>query len=136
MVCMIVTYREAGAEAPTTWEFDPEEIPMAAADMIERRFDSERPSFERWLSAVQGGSARARRVLLWYLLQRDHPKLRFEDVNPPRGTVGVVYTKAEVAVMIDQVEGRKRQDPAEKDEILNALYEDLDKAPEGMGKAQ
>jgi len=133
---MIVTYRKAGADEPQTWEFDPKDVSLSAADVIERRYDVDKPSYSRFLAAVQAGSARARRVLLWYLLWRDHPMIRFEDVDPRLDEIEVEYTKAEVSAIIDEVNARRRQDPAEKAEIIEALHEQLDSAPEGQGKAE
>jgi hypothetical protein len=132
---MIVTYRPVGAKKPWVWEFDPATVPLSAADMIERRYSADRPSFDQWLAAVQGGSARARRVLLWYLQWLEHPKIRLEDVDPPRSALEVEYTKAEIQDMIDSVEKKKRMDDGERQEILDALYGDLEGAPEGSGKA-
>jgi hypothetical protein len=38
------------------------------------------PSFEMWLELVRVGNIKARTILLWYLLQRDHPKTALNDV--------------------------------------------------------
>lgn len=72
---MHVTYRpEDGDEQ--RWEFVPGRIRASQAELIEKRYGQ---NWEKWCADVQSGNMRARRVLLWHLLCREHHTLRFED---------------------------------------------------------
>lgn len=72
---MDVTYTPEG-ETAQTWNFNSGRVRTVEAEQIEARSGMR---YEEWVLAIQAGGARARRVLLWHLMRRDHPKLRFED---------------------------------------------------------
>ncbi len=72
---MDVTFKPEGQE-PQVWGFNSGRVRAVEAEQIEARSGMK---YEEWVVAVQQGSARARRVLLWHLIRRDHPKVRFED---------------------------------------------------------
>lgn len=72
---MDITYTPEGQE-PQVWSFNSGRVRTAEAEQIEARSGMK---YEEWAVAIQAGSARARRVLLWHLMRRDHPRLRFED---------------------------------------------------------
>lgn len=72
---MDVTYTPEGGAAQT-WNFNAGRVRTAEAEQIESRSGMR---YEEWVLAIQQGSARARRVLLWHLMRRDHPRYRFED---------------------------------------------------------
>ncbi len=128
---MIITYKPKG-QAEKKWVFDPEDVPQSAAELIERRFGAD-ASYEAWLMALRKGGARAQRVLLWWLLYRDHPNMRFEDVDPTRRELDVEFTKSEIAEMITNVERNKRMDPQEKQETLDMFTQAMDEAPDDDG---
>ena len=72
---MDVTYKPEDGSVQR-WSFNSGRVRTGEAEQIEARAGMR---YEEWVLGVQSGSARARRVLLWHLLRRDHPKLRFED---------------------------------------------------------
>jgi len=73
---MHVTYKpEDGTEQ--RWEFDPNRVRASAAEVIEKRYGQ---NWSKFCADVQSGNMRARRVLLWHLLAREHHTLRVEDV--------------------------------------------------------
>jgi len=73
---MYVTYKPEGSPEQR-WEFDPSRVRSMEAELIEKRYGK---SWDQFRGDVQSGSMKARRVLLWHLLRRDHHTLRFEDV--------------------------------------------------------
>jgi hypothetical protein len=75
---VFITYRpeDQPAEAVQRWEFNPGRIRQSEAEIIEKRYGAK---FDVWRNDVRVGSAKARRVLLWHLLRREHPGLKYED---------------------------------------------------------
>jgi hypothetical protein len=139
---MIVIYTPAGQAEPQRWQFDPDKVLASRMEMIERRWaggadpDSGPSSYERWLTALQQGETKARRVLLWHLLNMEHPTLRLENVEFFRKEVEVAYTKVEYGRMIDAVTNSRR--PADqKERIIATLLDQQAQAPDGddEGKA-
>jgi hypothetical protein len=68
---MQVTYKPEDAEVGSerVWDFDPNRIRAARAEMIEKRYGQR---YSEWIKNVQAGEVRARRVLLWHLLSLEH----------------------------------------------------------------
>lgn len=113
------------------FQFHPNDVRESRAEMIERRFGGENPTYSHWLMAIQKGEARARRVLLWHLLNLKNPTLSIRDVDPYRDEVQVEYTKDELAELIDKVRRAKRMDPEKRERAIEALEDDLAMAPYG-----
>ncbi len=136
---MIVTYAPEGGAAQR-WEFNPQRVRASEAEAIEKRAGE---TWDAWLVGVQSGSMKARRVLLWHMLRRDHPTVRYEDVPDfYAGEVLVEHTSAELTEMRDRV--AKANIPADqREQALTALDVALTEAmsreadePEPEGKAR
>lgn len=114
---MFVTYRpEDGDER--SWTFDPAKVRASKAEMIEKRYGD---NWEKWQIAVQAGSIKARRVLLWHLLTLEHHGMRFEDTPDfYAGELIVQHSAAELRRIRDQV-AKAKIDPAERDMVLATL---------------
>lgn len=121
---MFITYAPADG-APQSWDFDSNDIPSSAAEVIERRFGE---NFEVWQAGVQSGNMRARRVLLWYLLWRQHPSLRYEDT--PDFTVKEVKIEWTVAELteIREVTMQRSMPEDKRERALSAIDYELTKA--------
>lgn len=93
---MEVVYRpEDGDEQ--RWTFDPGRVRVAEGEMIQKRFSG---TWADFVHGVQTGDLRARRVLLWHLLRRDHHTLRYEDTPDFFvDEVTVHYTAAELTAV-------------------------------------
>lgn len=74
---MFVIYDPEDGNKPQEWEFDPEDVLRKEAQAIEKVYGQ---AWEAWLNGLRTREVKARTVLLWHLMRRDHPKLRFEDV--------------------------------------------------------
>jgi hypothetical protein len=101
-----------------TWTFDPRRIRATEAVIIQKRFGK---TWDEFLVAVQAGDVEARRVLLWHLIRRTHPILRFEDT--PDFLLGELEVSHELSELI-QLRARveKASLPAEqKEPVLAAL---------------
>lgn len=79
---MFVTYEVPG-QPRREWELDIDDLPEADAEKIERQYrratGEKLATYDMFRIGLYQGSASARRLLLWYLEQLDHPTLRFED---------------------------------------------------------
>lgn len=132
---MIVIYQPENGDEQR-WEFDPRKVPASKAEMIERRAGE---SWEAWLGAVQSGSIRARRVLLWHLLTIRHYGLRWEDVPDfMAGELVVQNTLDELTAMRNRA--AKAKLPADqRAQVMTALdlaiTEATERDPEPEGKA-
>jgi hypothetical protein len=125
---MIVTYSPAG-QPQKSWQFVPEDLSESVAEVIERRWGGDTPTYEAWQQAIMHGQSRARRVLLWYLQWTDHPSLRLEDVDPKRSELKVEFTVSEVQRMLARVQASKRMDQDDKAKLIEALEIQLESAP-------
>ena len=126
---MRVTYApEGGAEQ--VWDFDPKRVRASEAEAIERRAGE---SWDAWLLNVQSGQMRARRVLLWHLMRRDHPTLRYEDTPDFfAGEVVVEHTRAELEEIRERAV-RAKLPPDQREQVLSALDMAIDEAREREG---
>lgn len=124
---MKVTYAPKG-DPEQTWDWDPDAVSVVEAEAIERRVDA---TWDEFRVLVMKGSSRARRVLLWHLLKREHPPLKLDDVDFRVGEVKVEMDRAELQDMRDRIAESKRLDEDERDKVLSALDDQIDKAPGG-----
>lgn len=75
---MQVTYKPEGKPTENrSWEFQPEKVRANRAEMIENRYGSR---YTEWVKEIQSGQVKARRVLLWHLMNLDQPTFKMEDV--------------------------------------------------------
>jgi hypothetical protein len=73
---MIVTYKPADADEQQ-WTFTPRKFPSHEAEAIENVTGW---TWDEFAGQVMKGSVRARRALLWILLRRQHPIIKFADI--------------------------------------------------------
>lgn len=116
---MHVTYKPEDG-TPQEWEFNPGRVRAGAAEVIEKRFGD---SWEKFCAAVQQGSMRARRVLLWHLLTREHPGLRLEDV--PDFYADEVVVEHSVAELTELRERLDKADLPEDQRVMTHAAFDL-----------
>lgn len=128
---MYVIHTPEGGEE-RRWDYKPDDLPYEEAELIE---DALNITFEEFKGKVVMGGARARRALLWVLLRRDTPGIRFSDVHLRRaGELSVEFDSGELADMraaaakADLSEDERRQFLA----ALDVMEADL---PEVVGEA-
>lgn len=101
------------------WEFNPNRVLGAHAEMIERRFGAE---WEQFTAAVVRGSMKARRILLWYFRMLQHPGYRLEDL--PDFYVGelvVSFGVAELREIRANVEKASWDTEEEREQAITAV---------------
>jgi hypothetical protein len=120
-----VTY--TGGDAPQHWTFDPDGVAVDDAEQIEAAMGAGQ-TYDDFTRSLINATARARRVLLWYLMRRDHPdtRLLFSDVPIFKmGELVVELGTAELAVLQSQIEENDRITPERKRAALAAVAEEF-----------
>jgi hypothetical protein len=97
---MYVTYKPDGGDVQE-WSFHPRKMPSNEAEAIERATDM---TWAEFSAQVMKGSVRARRALLWILLRRTHPTLKFADVAFTMDELDMSMDSAELAAMRTELE--------------------------------
>lgn len=120
--------------------FDPGRVRASAAEMVEKRFGE---NWDTFVMGVQAGNIRARRVLLWHLLTRQHPAMRIEDTPDFfADEVLVQFSVAELTSLRERTASAKLPEDM-KDKALAGIDMELDEAvkreaqavPDDSGKA-
>jgi hypothetical protein len=129
---MYVTYQPDDSDKQR-WEWDPDRVRTSEAEMCEKRFGD---SWDKLKIGVMAGQSKARRVLLWHLLRRDHHTLRYEDVPDfYMGELLVEFDRSELQEMRAKIE-RARMDESEREEMLTSIDLQIDDAPDGDGEGK
>lgn len=137
---MFVSYQPEGSTEARRWEFRPGRIRESRAEMLERRYakliGEKSVPFEQFRMAILQDQASARRVLLWHLLNLDHPTLRIEDVDPLRDELTVEASRSELEELRITLAGAPGMDEAQRDTMLAMIDAQIAAAPDDdAGKA-
>jgi len=122
------------------WVFNPDRVRAVEGKVLLRTFGE--PSWDLFVQGVRQNDLHARRVLLWHLMRRQHPLMRFEDTPDFfTGEMEVEFSTAELAEIIDKVSAAPAQS-AEKQQAIEVLTAELEAArareeasPELAGKS-
>ena len=132
---MFVTYKPEDGDVQD-WEFRPNKVRQSEGEMIEKRFGG---TWDQFVGAVQSGNLKARRVLLWHLMRRQHPALRLEDVPDfYTGEVEVRFSHDELLTIREKALKATLND-ADREQIETALDIEITEAiarESAEGKAQ
>lgn len=118
---MWVTYRpeDQPEDAVQKWEFNPKRVRTSDAEIIEKRYGA---NWDTWLNDVRSGSAKARRVLLWHLLRREHARLRYEDTPDfYMEELLVEHSVVELLELKDRLSKVKLDDESAREQMATAL---------------
>ena len=127
---MIITYQPEGAQ-PTTWDFKPQKLLNAEAEAIERHTGW---TFDEFQDRLMKGSVLAMRALLFVMLKRGDPTLKWDAVQFALGDVKLDMDDAEAQQVLAELQTRQRDGEDMTDEqlaVMDQLYERLNDAPAG-----
>lgn len=113
---MRVIYSPEGAEQ-RAWNFDLTRLRASEAEGIEkvwRAGGGEPATLEGWRGFIMMGSARAQRILVWFLLRKEAPTLKFQDFDPFVGEIEVQLSSKELRESLVGVEKSKARTGDEK----------------------
>jgi hypothetical protein len=130
---MYLVYTPEGADEPKRWKYSPKRLMSAEREMLERRTGR---NFSEFTQDVLKGNSQCRRALLFMFQKREHPGVRYEDVDFAWDELTLEHSKGELLAMREQVADNVPPDQltavlAKLDEEISAAYED----PDDEGKA-
>lgn len=124
---MKVTYTpEDGDEQ--VFKYNPNALMSAEREALEKITGR---SFNDFAMGVLKGNALCRRALLYVLRKREHPTLRFDDVDFLWDELTVEMTRGEIELAV----ARLREKNGDED-LIEGMLKQLDTAPEDEGKAR
>lgn len=123
---MQFTYSPDGADEPEVWDFSPDKIMNPEAEAIERQTGL---TFAEWQDKLLSGSMIATHGLLWVLLKRETPTLKYDQVVFATGEVSLNFTPVERAEIIagllkhDAIEGLEPEQRALLEQLQDEAAE-------------
>ncbi|MFD5425207.1 hypothetical protein [Streptomyces sp. NPDC127084] len=131
---MFLVYHPEGSDEPKRWRYDPRKLMSAEREKIERLTDR---NFSEFTVDVMKGSSLCRRALLFVFLKREHPTMKFDDVDFAWDELTLEHSKAELRLIRDTAAENAPADQRaalleEFDRQIATAYDDT----EGEGKAQ
>ncbi len=123
---MIVTFTPVEGDA-RIYEFKPRKMLSVEAEEIERLTGM---TFSEAVTAVQSGSAKARRALVYVFEKRTHPTLQWKSFDFPYGSVEVDFDRDEYDAMTEAIKADPSLDDDSRAEVLSQLAELAEDAPE------
>lgn len=121
---MIVTYTPADGEKKE-WRFEPRKLMSPEAEAIEK---VTRWTFQEFSSKFLAGSMLAYRAVVWIMLKRENPPLRFDDVSICLDDVWVSFDDQETAQVREALLADPDLDPEQRQNLIDILGEDTDEA--------
>jgi spore cortex formation protein SpoVR/YcgB (stage V sporulation) len=131
---MYLVYAPEGSDEPKRWKYQPQKLMSAEREMLERYTGK---NFAEFTVDVQKGNAKCRRALLYLYLKREHPTVKFEDVDFAWDELTLEHSKGEWLLMRESAPESVAADQLEAvlekiDQEIAEAYED----PDEQGKAQ
>lgn len=130
---MYLVYKPEGADEPKRWKYNPKKLMSAEREMLERRTGK---NFSEFTVDVQKGNSLCRRALLFMYLKREHPTIKYDDVDFAWDELTLEHSKGELLLMRENVAGSVPPDQLAA--VLEKLDEEIAEAfedPEEEGKA-
>jgi hypothetical protein len=130
-----LVYQPEGSEEPKRWPYNPRKLMSAEREVIERRCEM---VFADFTKAVIQGSSLARRALLWVFLKRDHPTMKWDDVDFAWDELRLEYSRQEFDQMIEDARNSETLSGDQREAVLTSLRAERETAfedPEHEGKA-
>jgi len=130
---MYLVYTPDGGDEQR-WSYNPRKLKATEREMLERK--TERNFSQFTADALQGNSL-CRRALLFLFLRREHPRIRWDDVDFTWDELRLEYSRQELQQLREKVE--ETMNGSERDAALAKLDEEIDSAYDGgdeAGKAQ
>ncbi|MBW8701888.1 hypothetical protein MBT84_19970 [Streptomyces sp. MBT84] len=131
---MYLVYSPEGSEEPQRWKYQPKKLMSVERELLEKLTGK---NFSEFTVDVQKGNSRCRRALLFIYLKREHPGLKFDDVDFAWDELTLEHSKGELLLMREQLADSVPADQldavrAKLDEEIAEAYED----PAEEGKAE
>jgi hypothetical protein len=127
-------YTPDGANEPKRFKYQPQKLLSAEREMLERRTGLD---FAEFTQKVLKGNGACRRALLFMYLKREHPTLRYEDVDFAWDQLTLEFSRSEYLQMREEISKTLTGDDLaialeQIDAEIATAYDDT----EGSGKAE
>lgn len=97
---MYLVYQPEGSEEPTRFKYNPRKLMSAEREMLERKTGKD---FSDFTTAVLAGNSLCRRALLFMFLKRQHPSVKWDDVDFAWDELKLEYSRQELVKMREAV---------------------------------
>jgi choline dehydrogenase-like flavoprotein len=131
---VFLIYKPEGSDEPQRWRYIPRKMMSAEREWIERRTER---TWSEFTKDVVAGSSLCRRALLYVFLKRDHPGVKWDDVDFAWDELTLQYSKAELIQIRETA--AEAATGEEREMVLARLDEQIAEAPddpEDEGKVQ
>jgi hypothetical protein len=128
-----LTYTPDGSDKPQVWRYEPDKLLSSEAIAIEKVTGW---SYEEFGMHLVQRAMLARKALLWVLLKRNEPTLRFDQIDPPVSAIELEYDLDELTAMRAEVEKNEDLTDAERRAALEFFDSEIDGAGEEAPKDQ
>lgn len=123
---MYLVYHPEGDTEEQRWEYRPTKLKATEREMLERQTGE---NFTDFTGKVLQGNALCRRALLFLFLRRQHPRIKWDDVDFMWDELRLEYSKQELLEMreraADSMAGEDRAAALAKlDEEIETAYDD------------
>jgi len=129
-----LVYKPEGTEEPQRWKYQPKKLMSPERELLEKLTSK---NFSEFTVDVQKGNSRCRRALLYVYLKRQHPTLKFDDVDFAWDELTLEHSKGELLLMREQL--ADSVPPEQLDAVRAKLDAEIEVAfedPEEEGKAE
>jgi hypothetical protein len=110
------------------FDYNPNKLMSAEREALETRTGK---SFNDFAMGILRGNALCRRALLHVLLKRQHPTLRFDDVDFCWDELKIEMTKGEIELAVARLREKNGDE-----ELIEGMLKQFDEAPDDEGKAR
>jgi hypothetical protein len=114
-----------------TKEFLPRKLPLPECEAIEKASGM---NYGEWVDAVQSGHAGARKILWWFLVRRQHPRLRLDEV-PPFGwdELQIEYSVRELRKLREEAVKSRTMTEDQRSARLSLIDDQIEEMAEKFG---
>lgn len=130
---MYLTYRPEGSTEPRRWHIQLGRLRVFDTEAIEKATGMDYGS--DFKQRLLQGNVRARRALLWIMLRREHPTLKYADVDFADDELLLEQDRDELAATRAEIAASTELAEANRAALLAVIDQQLATAPEAPGKA-
>lgn len=127
---MIVTYTPQGGDAQT-WNYKQAELTSAEAELIE---DATGLTIDEFENELMKGRTKCKRALLWLHMRKNHPNLRFNEVEFKVGDMKTEFDREEKKILREQLM-KSGLDGPQLEMALQMLADDEDEPAKSKAKS-
>ena len=113
------------------WEYNPRKLRATEREMLEAKSGK---NFTEFTGLVLQGNSLCRRALLFLFLRREHPRIRWDDVDFGWDELTLEYSRQELRQMREQV--AERMTGTDRDAALEKLDEEIATAYDDSGVSE